>query len=826
MATLYFYAEVNNGELDWQTLANWWLDEAATSQPSPSLPAAEDDVVIYSTVATNSNAGTPPTVSNMLVTDVRANNNPYGETYLSIDVVVTGTATFTGSNSYLYTDDAALSAYAQITGNAVFRDGAATYGENGRPAVIYGDAEFYDNSYNYGAQITGNATVHYPAENPLGGTVLGVITYLDYPAASTSTHVFRALHFPHRRREVVSEQDHTPINVQPGEIILDEEQHKLYAGLDDGTVVEVGGGGGGSGDYLPLSGGTMTGSIVFDGTSGQYINKGNFDTSRGGSYGISLVCAIGYEFNWQAGWLITTAQNNTTPRPLYLDSVAGTTLRAWSAADNTGVEISHTGITFPNGSVQTEAYTGGGGGGNPFDQDLNTTNSVIFANAQVDNQLMFKNVLDNTDCFYITKDSTMGNFSVLKIMVGDDGGANINNYYPTGGATDYVAIMSTNSGTHHLFGTDGKYYNAGGIVFSDGTTQTTAGGGGGSSPYTTGSGYQSIQPVNGGNSAGGYRGAVGGGENNNANANYSTVSGGRQNTSGGNNSTVGGGYSNTASGYASTVSGGWNNTVSNNYSTVSGGRQNTVDGNYSIVSGGYANAASGYASTVGGGSSNNANSNYSTVSGGNGNTASNYYSTVGGGRGNNANSNYSTVSGGYANAANSNYSTVSGGYNNTASGYRSTVSGGYHNTANGSSSTVGGGLNNTASGYASTVGGYNNTASGDYSSVIGGSQNDTNSQSNAHILGQRITATAPNTTFVNNIKIVGYTYYDSNIGAYTTIGGELKFLDDTTQTSAGVTSATTGIAGAASITNIVSMTQAAYDALASKDESTLYIING
>jgi hypothetical protein len=106
--------------------------------------------------------------------------------------------------------------------------------------------------------------------------------------------------------------------------------------------------GGGGGSFLPLAGGTMTGAIVFDGTSGQYISKGNFDSGRGGNYGISLVCSIGYEFNWQAGWLTTTEQNSVTPRPLYLDSLAGTTLRAWDSATSTGTEISHTGLNIGN----------------------------------------------------------------------------------------------------------------------------------------------------------------------------------------------------------------------------------------------------------------------------------------------------------------------------------------------------------------------------------------------------------------------------------------------------------------------------------------------
>ena len=113
-----------------------------------------------------------------------------------------------------------------------------------------------------------------------------------------------------------------------------------------------------NGSYLPLAGGTMTGAIVFDGTSGQYINKGNFDSGRGGNFGISLVCSIGYEFNWQAGWLTTTNQGSTTPRPLYLDSLAGTTLRSWDSATDTGVEVAHTGITFSDTSVQSTAFPG------------------------------------------------------------------------------------------------------------------------------------------------------------------------------------------------------------------------------------------------------------------------------------------------------------------------------------------------------------------------------------------------------------------------------------------------------------------------------------
>jgi hypothetical protein len=135
----------------------------------------------------------------------------------------------------------------------------------------------------------------------------------------------------------------------------------------DGEVWQLGGdltswsefaSGGGGGDYLPLAGGTMVGNIVFDSTGGQYIGKGSFDRGEGGSYGISLVCAVGYSLNWQSGWVRAIEQNSSDARPLYLDSAAGTTLRAWDEAEDEGVEVAHDGITFADATTQTSAWTG------------------------------------------------------------------------------------------------------------------------------------------------------------------------------------------------------------------------------------------------------------------------------------------------------------------------------------------------------------------------------------------------------------------------------------------------------------------------------------
>jgi len=89
------------------------------------------------------------------------------------------------------------------------------------------------------------------------------------------TRVFRAMHFPHRRREIVSAENPTPINVQPGEMLYDEEENKLYAGLEDTSAVEVSSGGGSGGnpfdqdlnthDNVTFNNVTLTSSVVVSG---------------------------------------------------------------------------------------------------------------------------------------------------------------------------------------------------------------------------------------------------------------------------------------------------------------------------------------------------------------------------------------------------------------------------------------------------------------------------------------------------------------------------------------------------------------------------------
>jgi hypothetical protein len=79
---------------------------------------------------------------------------------------------------------------------------------------------------------------------------------------------------------------------------------------------------------------------------------GSFDNSTGGSNGISLICAVGYELNWQGGRLRNVQiGGNGTPQPIFCDSTI-----EFTGEDGT-IAITGDGIIFPDGT-QTVAWTG------------------------------------------------------------------------------------------------------------------------------------------------------------------------------------------------------------------------------------------------------------------------------------------------------------------------------------------------------------------------------------------------------------------------------------------------------------------------------------
>jgi hypothetical protein len=74
---------------------------------------------------------------------------------------------------------------------------------------------------------------------------------------------------------------------------------------------------------------------------------------------------------------------------------------------------------------------------------------------------------------------------------------------------------------------------------------------------------------------------------------------------------------------------------------------------------------------------------------------------------------------------------------------------------------------------------------------------------------------------------IAFTYKDWTFGndGILDLAGGIRFPNNTTQTSAGVTSNTGLVPNSVSITNMVSTSQANYDAITTKDPNTLYIIN-
>jgi hypothetical protein len=142
MATLYFNAAVDS---DWNELGNWWeelngVDGGTSDVAASALPTSSDDVVLLATCDTNS--GSSPTIVDL---EVRTNN-----IYISIDITVTGLATFTG--------ELTGSVSGTITGNCTFTGSGA---------------------YNTGS-IIGDADFIYPAAPSLYGSVSGTATRTGY----------------------------------------------------------------------------------------------------------------------------------------------------------------------------------------------------------------------------------------------------------------------------------------------------------------------------------------------------------------------------------------------------------------------------------------------------------------------------------------------------------------------------------------------------------------------------------------------------------------------------------------------------------------------
>lgn len=94
---------------------------------------------------------------------------------------------------------------------------------------------------------------------------------------------------------------------------------------------------------------TIPGDIILSNDS--KVATGTFDNGTSGNSGISLVCSVGYELNWQGGHLINTQDGGITAANIICDSaieLPGTGM------DN--MEINSSGLVFSDGTMQNTAY--------------------------------------------------------------------------------------------------------------------------------------------------------------------------------------------------------------------------------------------------------------------------------------------------------------------------------------------------------------------------------------------------------------------------------------------------------------------------------------
>ena len=257
------------------------------------------------------------------------------------------------------------------------------------------------------------------------------------------------------------------------------------------------------------------------------------------------------------------------------------------------VRSSQGGFKFPDGTVQTTAFTGvsnawkltGNSGTNETDNFIGTTDDVSL-NFRVNNVRALKLSPGGIS------PNVIGGFQYNRAKSGVNGG-----FIGGGGFSGKGNLVADHYGT-----VSGGADNRAGSDDADRTN----------SQYATVAGGES-------NVASNEYSTVSGGINNHANGKYSTIGGGQNNTTNNNHTTVAGGGWNSANAYRSTIGGGDGNIAGSRFSTISGGYKNKTIGNsgqeFSTVGGGRENTAGGNYATVPGGRLNEANGDYSFAAG-------------------------------------------------------------------------------------------------------------------------------------------------------------------------------------------------------------------
>lgn len=630
------------------------------------------------------------------------------------------------------------------------------------------------------------------------------------PTDSTDTFpVFKPIYGLGGLRTVASITERNAITTQRREegmivyVTADTIYYKLESGLtnSDWTVFNSGSG---SGSFLPLSGGTVTGNALFSSSlsannfNATVITGGTFISGSTNLYNIFAPLGVtsgsynqpgsnistGGTANNQIISLVASPQINnlyasgiTSGTSIIGNALSGGTIYSGSSDLSTVfMPINATFVTGNGTANYLPLWLGAGSLTVSSLYEDPITGISIFNNVEISGDLT---VLGTA---YTTNTSIIQSFDNL-IILNYSG----NHLSSTGGGLMVQSGQTSGSPSLWIIDSFGNWsantqiIAGGGINVESGTTLSSGGtdlysifatisqsGGTSASLWSASTGTNSIRANNGTtNEAGGYTSIVAG-QSNNAGGDYSSIIGGSNNiiSNSGTHALISGGLSNKAIGSKSIIVGGRENTGSTFYSIVIGGIQNLSLGeksfvgngslnkalnDYSTVLNGSDNIASGDRSFISNGSSNSAITQSSSVIGGSNNLASGQVSIVNGGTYNIASGDYSSVAG-YRNIASGNYSVISGGGFNKATNSYSTIAGGNNNQANGNYAFIGGGNLNTAQTNSSSIlGGQNNITFGNNSSIIGGISNniDVNSHYSSVIGGQYNRVNATHSSILN-----------------------------------------------------------------------------
>jgi hypothetical protein len=105
-------------------------------------------------------------------------------------------------------------------------------------------------------------------------------------------------------------------SLRVGEIAINTADAVVFIGQEDGAVSPVGGGGASYDQSLNTTDNVTFNSITLPNYT--QVVVGSFDNMTGGANGLSLICAVGYELNWQGGRL-KNVYNNLT-QTIHVDS--------------------------------------------------------------------------------------------------------------------------------------------------------------------------------------------------------------------------------------------------------------------------------------------------------------------------------------------------------------------------------------------------------------------------------------------------------------------------------------------------------------------------